>query len=81
MMERDIFHEPYRKELLPDFDLVREACHQLGAYGMTISGAGPSIFIAGEKGTQQSVVVALEKKFAFYREPETDNGRIGTYVQ
>ena len=40
MMEKDIFHEPYRKKLFPEFDRVREVCHECGAYGMTISGAG-----------------------------------------
>lgn len=81
MMERDIFHEPYRKELLPDFDLVREACHELGAYGMTISGAGPSIFVAVEKGTEQSVAEELEKRFPFYNSLATATAPKGTYVQ
>ncbi|MBE6182899.1 homoserine kinase [Heyndrickxia ginsengihumi] len=43
MMEQDIFHEPYRSELIPHFHEVREAAKTLGAFGTVISGAGPTI--------------------------------------
>ncbi|WHT48688.1 homoserine kinase [Sporosarcina thermotolerans] len=67
MMEKDVFHEPHRKPLLQDFDRIREFCHGLGAYGMTISGAGPSLFIAVENGTEENVARRLEKEFPYYR--------------
>ncbi|QTD40198.1 homoserine kinase [Sporosarcina sp. Te-1] len=81
MMERDRFHEPYRKELLPEFDRVREVCQQLGAYGMTISGAGPSIFVAVEKGKEQEMAAELEKKFPFYGALAVSTAPKGTFVQ
>lgn len=66
MMEKDLFHEPYRKTLFPHFNEIRLASHQLGAYGMTISGAGPSLFIAVKAGSEQAVAAALQEQFAYY---------------
>ena len=66
MMEKDVFHEPYRKSLFPDFDRIREACHDIGAYGMTISGAGPSIFVAVKQGDERKVADRLKDKFPYY---------------
>ena len=66
MMEKDAFHEPYRKILFPEFDAIRTTCRELGAFGMTISGAGPSLFIAVEKGSEQEVSEKLAAKFTFY---------------
>ncbi len=43
MMEKDQFHEPYRKELMPYFTEVREIARESGAYGTAVSGAGPTI--------------------------------------
>lgn len=67
MMERDIFHEPYRKSGFPDFDEIREACRETGAYGMTISGAGPSLFIPVPPGTEQQVAASLGQRFPHYQ--------------
>ena len=59
MMEKDGFHEPYRKHLFPDFELIRTACRDLGAYGMTISGAGPSLFVAVKEGSEEEIAEKL----------------------
>jgi len=66
MMEKDGFHEPYRKRLFPDFDAIRLACKELGAYGMTISGAGPSLFVAVEAGLEDEVAEKLTALFSYY---------------
>ncbi|MEL6221170.1 MAG: homoserine kinase [Cyanobacteria bacterium J06627_8] len=39
----DRIHQPYRKTLIPGFDQVRAAALDSGAYGVVISGAGPTI--------------------------------------
>ncbi|MDW0111389.1 homoserine kinase [Sporosarcina aquimarina] len=67
MMDRDIFHEPYRKKMFPDFDAVREASHAHGAYGMTLSGAGPSLFVAVHSGREEEAARVLEEKFPYYK--------------
>lgn len=66
MMEKDIFHEPYRKSLLPDFEQIRSACRENGAYGTTISGAGPSIFVAVKQGDEKKLAESLAEKFPYY---------------
>ena len=66
MMEKDGFHEPYRKHLFPDFDAIRKVCRELGAYGMTISGAGPSLFVAVKEGSEEEVALNLAQRFSYY---------------
>ena len=41
---RDVIVEPYRSQLIPHFNEVREAVLKAGALGVGISGSGPSIF-------------------------------------
>ncbi|WP_174614396.1 homoserine kinase [Virgibacillus ihumii] len=43
MMERDMFHEPYRAEVIPNYELIRRNAKKKGAFGTVISGAGPSM--------------------------------------
>lgn len=80
MMERDVLHEPYRKTGFPDFDAIRNICHENGAYGMTISGAGPSLFIAVPPGTEQQVAASLEERFPHYQgiamQPSSEGARV-----
>lgn len=41
----DCIHQPYRKALIPGFDAIGEAARAAGALSMTLSGAGPSLFV------------------------------------
>jgi homoserine kinase len=66
MMEKDIFHEPYRKQLFPEFDRIRTVCREYGAYGMTISGAGPSLFVAVKQGEEKEIADKLAAEFPYY---------------
>jgi len=40
---QDRLHQPYRRGLIPGYDLVERAALAAGAYGMVISGAGPTL--------------------------------------
>ena len=40
---RDRIHQPYRKTLIAGYDMVRQAAIDAGAYGVVISGAGPTL--------------------------------------
>jgi homoserine kinase len=40
---RDRIHQPYRKTLIQGYDIVRQAAINAGAYGLVISGAGPTL--------------------------------------
>jgi len=39
----DKLHQPYRKSLIPGYDIVTKACHDAGAAAVWLSGAGPTI--------------------------------------
>ena len=39
----DLLHEPYRKNLIPNFDLIKEKAYSLGAHAFYLSGAGPTM--------------------------------------
>jgi homoserine kinase len=39
----DRLHQPYRKHLIPGYAKVTEACSRLGARGVWLSGAGPTV--------------------------------------
>jgi homoserine kinase len=66
MMEKDVFHESYRKELFPEFNQIREFCGEHSAYGMTISGAGPSLFVAVKQGDESELAKQLSIRFPYY---------------
>lgn len=78
MMSRDGFHEPFRKSLYPDFDAIREKSAELGAYGMTISGAGPSLFVAVPQGSEEKIAEKLEQAFSYYKCLAIQPSTIGT---
>ncbi|MBU8909011.1 homoserine kinase [Desertibacillus haloalkaliphilus] len=54
MMVRDLYHHPYRAELVPGLEDVLASIHEYDAYGAALSGAGPTIicFTAPNKGEQ-----------------------------
>ncbi|WP_068676349.1 homoserine kinase [Oceanobacillus sp. Castelsardo] len=61
MMERDLFHEPYRKELIPNYDKIREEATELGAYGTILSGAGPTMISFAPTGQGSNIAKSLQK--------------------
>jgi len=66
LMEKDEFHEPFRKGRFPDFAAIRHTCREMGAYGSAISGAGPSLLIAVKKGDENELAIQLSNKFPHY---------------
>ncbi|HEY2420745.1 MAG TPA: homoserine kinase [Neobacillus sp.] len=59
MMERDLFHQPYRKPLVQGYDDIATAAKYNGAFGVALSGAGPSVVCFTEKGKGDQLVQAL----------------------
>lgn len=45
----DSIVEPHRAVMIPNFQIVKLAALQAGAYGCSISGGGPSVFAVGEE--------------------------------
>ncbi|MBO1909701.1 homoserine kinase [Sporosarcina sp. 6E9] len=81
MMEKDGFHEPHRKHLFPSFDEIRQSSKELGAYGMTVSGAGPSLFVAVPIGKEEWIANELANCFPFYKSIATQPSESGTTVK
>ncbi|HLS59758.1 MAG TPA: homoserine kinase [Virgibacillus sp.] len=60
MMEKDLFHEPYRAELIPNYQGIKKQAKQLGAYGTVISGAGPTMISFVPKGEGETIAKKMQ---------------------
>ncbi|WLD93128.1 homoserine kinase [Alkalihalobacillus sp. AL-G] len=49
MMKGDRYHQPYRKPLLPHYELVERIAERNGAFGVALSGAGSTIACFAEE--------------------------------
>ena len=58
---QDRLHQPYRQELIRGYEVVRSAAIAAGAYGMAISGAGPTLLALVEAAQATAVAAAMEK--------------------
>lgn len=54
---QDVIAEPYRKNLIPEFDAIKKVALENGALGCGISGSGPSIYTLN-KGIETAEIVA-----------------------
>lgn len=63
MMEIDLFHQPYRKPLIPFYDDVENFAKSEGAFGVALSGAGPTVLCFCEKGKGQSLEQSIRSAF------------------
>jgi homoserine kinase len=57
----DVVVEPYRKQLIPHFDTIKNAALEVGALGCAISGSGPSIFALSKGEANAKAVEAVMK--------------------
>ncbi|HEV8702616.1 MAG TPA: homoserine kinase [Candidatus Polarisedimenticolia bacterium] len=55
--------EPVRSKLIPGFADVKRAALEAGAFGCSISGAGPSLFAVATAETAEKVAVAMHAAF------------------
>ena len=58
----DNIHVPYRKELIKDYDNIKELCYKNGAKGFTISGSGPTMLVISNE-DNFSKKIALEGEY------------------
>jgi homoserine kinase len=59
----DRLHEPYRAPLVPGFYAVKKAALKKGAYGVILSGAGPTMLSFAPKEKSDVVARAMKKTF------------------
>jgi homoserine kinase len=63
MMKRDRYHQPHRRKLLPHYDAVEEVADRFGAFGVALSGAGPTIACFVEREASEWLFRQLEQSF------------------
>jgi len=56
---QDKLHQPYRQALIPGSDAVNSAALKAGAYGLVISGAGPTLIALVDTAQAADVAVAM----------------------
>ncbi|KAB2332907.1 homoserine kinase [Bacillus mesophilum] len=61
MMQSDLYHQPYRKELIPHLAHLEEKAIKYGAFGVALSGAGPSVLCFTRSGYSADLVRKLKK--------------------
>ncbi|NBO30060.1 MAG: homoserine kinase, partial [Cyanobacteria bacterium WB6_1B_304] len=57
----DRIHQPYRQALIPGYEQVHGAAIAAGAYGVVISGAGPSLLALVDQSQAAGVILAMEQ--------------------
>lgn len=60
----DVYHVPHRARLIPAFHRVAEAGRRAGAYGVTVSGSGPTLLAFHAPGAGGRVGAAMVRAFA-----------------
>jgi homoserine kinase len=55
----DRIHQPYRQALIPGYEAVRQAAIAAGAYGLVISGAGPTLLALAEVTQAEPIGAAI----------------------
>jgi len=65
-MEHDLFHEPFRANLIPNYHEIRQTAKDAGAYGTAISGAGPTVISLLTKANVDSFVEKMRPLYPTY---------------
>ena len=55
----DRIHQPYRQALIPGYEVVQQVAIAAGAYGLVISGAGPTLLALAEVTQAEQVQAAI----------------------
>lgn len=82
---QDRIHQPYRQTLIAGYEIVQSAAIQAGAYGLVISGAGPTLLALAEPGQAEAIQKAMLTAWSTQKIHATVNilqlDRHGAYVQ
>ncbi|NJO80588.1 MAG: homoserine kinase [Cyanobacteria bacterium RM1_2_2] len=60
---QDRIHQPYRQALIPGYDAVQSAALQAGAYGLVISGAGPTLLALTPAAQAETIQTAMVRSW------------------
>jgi len=62
-MEADLFHEPFRAKLIPNYTEIHKEAKENGAFGTALSGAGPTLISIIPTPIADDFVKAMKNKF------------------
>lgn len=80
MMERDLFHQPYRKLFIPQYSKIEKIARCHGAFGVALSGAGPTVICFTEKGKGTALVHILQQDFPIMEVKQLSVENRGSFV-
>ncbi|MDF0727429.1 homoserine kinase [Cytobacillus sp. S13-E01] len=80
MMEKDLFHQPFRLPLIPEIEAIRSSALNSAAFGVAISGAGPTVICFAEKGKGPQVKKKLINDFPHFQIEELSIDNKGSVV-
>lgn len=60
MMQADLYHHPYRKKIVPHLNIIEEAAPGFGAFGVALSGAGPTVLCLAKAELVPAVIKGLQ---------------------
>lgn len=80
-MESDLFHEPYRANLIPNFREIQQAAKEAGAYGTALSGAGPTLISLVPSSIAEQLVKKMESLFPSYKIVLTKADYLGVHTK
>ncbi|ADU32400.1 homoserine kinase [Evansella cellulosilytica] len=64
MMMNDLFHQPYRKNVVPELETALSIVSELDVYGTSLSGAGPIVLFFTKKGNGAKVKNELHRYYS-----------------
>lgn len=59
----DKLHQPYRLKLIPGYRDAYQAAQDAGAYGLVISGAGPTLLALGSRDSADAIAQNLQRRW------------------
>lgn len=62
-MGTDLFHEPFRSKLIPQYEEINRAAKLAGAYGTALSGAGPTLISLIPSAIAEDYVLTMKAQF------------------
>ncbi|MEH7384786.1 homoserine kinase [Bacillus sp. JJ1521] len=78
MMELDLFHQQYRAKLIPEFNSIHRVAKRAGAFGVAISGAGPTVICFTESGRGSQLKADLSLVFEEFQVEEVSIEKNGS---
>ncbi len=80
-MESDLFHEPFRSRLIPNFEEIHSAAKEAGAFGTALSGAGPTVLSIIPNAIGEQFVLTMKKQFPSHEILLTKPDHRGIFVK